>query len=54
MSWAMSSFAIGAIDDEWVRTPVDITTRSTVEGLLWPGSPSAPSHGVSPGCSDVR
>lgn len=55
MSWAMSSFAIGAIDDEWTNTPADRRARGIVERLLWPGSAApAPQAAASPGCSDVR
>jgi len=54
MSWAMSSFSISAIDDEWVRTPEDQIARATVERSLWPGSPSAPPSADRPGCSDLR
>jgi hypothetical protein len=54
MSWAMSSFAISAIDDEWTKTPSDQRARAIVVDALWPGStPPAASRTTSPGCADV-
>jgi len=61
MSWAMSGFAIGAIDDQWAQrtetqgtktqSAVDQAARDKLDQILWLGSPTPVSSAPSPRCS---
>ena len=53
MSWAMSSFAIKFIDDEWSTTADNRKAAERLAALLWPGAPIAPAPPTpDPPCKD--
>jgi hypothetical protein len=53
MSWAMSSFAISAINREWETTPVDRKELADFGRLLWPELPPMGLPKRSSGCEAV-
>jgi len=50
MSWAMSSFAIRTIDDEWEKTAVNREALADLSKRLWPSTPPIKISSQPPGC----
>jgi hypothetical protein len=50
MSWAMSSFAIKTIDDEWEKTAVNREALADLSKRLWSSKPPIKISSQSPGC----